>query len=694
MYRIGIDVGGTFTDLVAVDPAGRATLAKVASTPADPSVGVMDGLVRLAEVLGLPLATMFAETERIVHGTTVATNALLEQKGAKVGLLTTEGHRDVIEMREGLKDDRYNLRMPPPQQLVPRARRLAVRERIRADGGVALPLDLDQLDGAIAQLKRDKVEAVAVCYLHAYRDASHERATGEALAKALPSIYVSLSSDVFPQIKEFDRVSTTVVNAYVGPALSRYLGRLGERLTEAGYRGPVLIIQSHGGVAPIVEAARLAAGAVLSGPAGGVAGSRYAAKLLGQGNLIPFDMGGTSTDICLIVDGEASLAFDRKVGGHRVALNSLDIVSLGAGGGSIGRVDAGGILHVGPESAGATPGPACYGRGGTLATVTDANLVLGYLDPAHFLGGRATLDLAAAEKALDQLAGQFGVSRLAAAEGVHRVVNTNMAEGIRIVSVRRGVDPRRFALLSFGGAAGLHVTDVARQLDLGRVVVPRVAAVLSAWGMLATDLRFEVARTHIGDAKHLDGAATRRLFAEMAEEATQRLRASFDGKMRLQRSVDMRYGEQIFEINVPLDDMDWDVADPLPQIVERFHRRHEELYTYALRDQDSVLVNARVVAVGMLPDLPQEPSLPESAPTPPSGERRIYVSGGLRGANLGSWSTVPVYDFDTMAPAQTIAGPAIVESAMTTVLLRPRDRATLTPHGWLDIAVPLRDGAG
>src|SRR6185437_11201402 len=397
MYRIGIDVGGTFTDLVAVDESGRAVLAKTASTPEDPSIGVMAGLTSLAEALGLDRAGLFARTERIVHGTTVATNALLEHKGAKVGLLTTEGHRDVLEMREGLKDDRYNLRMPAPEPLVPRARRLGVRERMRADGRVETALDHASLNRAIAQLKRDKVEAVAVCYLHAYRDATHERATAEALTARMPGIYVSLSAEIFPQIKEFERVSTTVVNAYVGPALSKYLFRLAERLVESGYHGPVLIIQSHGGVAPIVEASRLAAGGVLSGPAGGVAGSRYAAKLIGEGNLIPFDMGGTSTDICLIVDGEAALATDRKIGSHKVALNSLDIVSLGAGGGSIGRVDAGGILHVGPESAGAVPGPACYGRGGTAATVTDANLVLGYLDPAHFLGGRTRLDPQAAE---------------------------------------------------------------------------------------------------------------------------------------------------------------------------------------------------------------------------------------------------------------------------------------------------------
>jgi N-methylhydantoinase A len=678
MLKIGIDVGGTFTDLVAVDDAGHSTLAKVASTPEDPSIGVMAGLDRLAGLLRLSPAELLAQTERIVHGTTVATNALLEHKGAKVGLLTTEGHRDVIEMREGLKDDRYNLRMPPPQQLVPRALRLGVTERMRADGTIETPLDHTSLATSIEALKRAGVEAVAVCYLHAYRDARHEGETAAALAQAMPDAYVSLSSEVFPQIKEFDRVSTTVVNAYVGPALSRYLRRLQQRLLEAGYQGPILIIQSHGGVAPIAESARLAAGGVLSGPAGGVAGSRYATQLLASNNLIPFDMGGTSTDICLIVDGEPALVSGRGIGGQRLALNSLDIVSLGAGGGSIGRVDAGGILHVGPQSAGAMPGPACYGRGGSEPTVTDANLVLGYLDPAHFLGGSARLDAAAAEAALDRLAAQLKVDRIAAAEGVHRVVNTNMAEGIRLVSVRRGVDPRRFALLSFGGAAGLHVTDVARQLDLTRVVVPRVAAVLSAWGMLATDLRFEVSRTHIGDTTRLDGAAIKRLFAEMEQEGLARLRASFDGPVRVQRSVEMRYGEQIFEITVPLDDIDWEVDDPLPAIVERFHNRHEELYTYALREQGAVLVNARAAVIGVLPGVPQEPTRAAVADAAPRGERRVWLRG---------WIGVPVFEFDTLAPGQTIAGPAIVESAMTTVLLRPGNRATVTPHVWLDIAV-------
>jgi N-methylhydantoinase A len=678
MYRIGVDVGGTFTDLVAVDDCGRTTLAKVASTPADPSEGVMAGLHLLAQLLGCDLTGLLAATERIVHGTTVATNALIERKGARLGLLTTAGHRDIVEMREGLKDDRYNLRQPPPEPLVPRRLRLGVDERLRADGRVERPLDRESLQRAIAILEREGVEAVAVAYLHAWRDPAHERATRAALARALPGLYVSLSSEVLPQIKEFERVSTTIVNAYVGPALSRYLDRLERRLEEAGYRGPTLIIQSHGGVMPIAAAGRLAAGAVLSGPAGGIAGALHAARLLGEADLIPFDMGGTSTDISLIVAGQPSLAQGRKIAGERLALSSLDIVSIGAGGGSIARVDRGGILHVGPDSAGAVPGPACYGAGGEAATVTDANLVLGYLDPARFLGGRRSLDRAAAERAVDRIAAALGVERIAAARGIHRLVNTTMAEGVRLVSVRRGVDPRRFALFAFGGAAGLHATDIARQLDLRRVIVPRVAAVLSAWGMLASDLRFEITHTHLGDVGTLDGAAVKRLYEEMEAEGRERLRASFAGPIRTSRAADMRYGEQVFEITVPLDDVDWSRSDPLPQIVAAFHRRHEELYTYCLPDEAAVLVNARVAVTGLLSALPQEPQVPPRPPAPPRGARRIH---------LDEWVTAPVWDFDALAPGQRLEGPAVIEAAMTTVLLRPGDSATVTAQGWLDIAL-------
>ena len=679
MYRIGIDVGGTFTDLVAVDDRGGVTLAKAASTPADQSIGVMDGLDRLAETMGVDRTGLLRQTERIVHGTTVATNALLEMKGAKVGLLTTEGHRDIIEMREGLKDDRYDLRQPPPVQLVPRDRRLGVRERIRPDGCVEVALDRASLDAAIATLKREGVESVAICYLHSWRDDTHERLTAEAVRAAMPGVYISTSSAVLPQIKEYDRVCTTVVNAYVGPALDRYLNRLEGRLKEAGYPGPVLIIQSHGGVATIADAVSLAAGGVLSGPAGGVAGSRYAAQLMQHGDLIPFDMGGTSTDISLIVGGEAAIASDRRLAGQRVALQSLDIASIGAGGGSIARADASRVLHVGPQSAGAIPGPACYGRGGAEATVTDANLVLGFLDPDNFLGGRSKLDRAAAEAAVDRVAKALGVDRMAAAEGIYRVINTRMAEGIRLVSVRRGVDPRHSAILSFGGAAGLHVTDIARQLDLSRVIVPRLSAVLSAWGMLACDLRYELARTHIGDASRLDAAALRQAFREMEAEGRARLAsAKFDGPVRVHRSADMRYGEQIFEVGVSLDAVDLDAPDLVSRMAEAFHARHEDLYTYALRDQEAVLVNARVAVVGELPALPKEPDLPVRPPSNPRGVRRIH---------LGGWHEAPVFDLDALAAGQVIVGPAVVESSTTTVLLRHGDRATTTPFGWLDVAV-------
>ena len=441
----------------------------------------------------------------------------------------------------------------------------------------------------------------------------------------------------------------------------------------------MLIIQSHGGVATIAEAVRLAAGGVLSGPAGGVAGSQYAARLLGHGDLIPFDMGGTSTDISLVVGGEAAIASDRRIAGQRVALQSLDIASIGAGGGSIARVDHSGVLHVGPDSAGAQPGPACYGYGGVEATVTDANLVLGFLDPDNFLGGRARLDRRAAEMAVDRIADKLGVDRMAAAEGIYRVINTHMAEGIRLVSVRRGVDPRRFAILSFGGAAALHVTDIARQLDLERVIVPRLSAVLSAWGMLACNLRCEVARTHIGDASRLDARAIRAAFREMEAEGRQWLgAASFSGPVRVRPSADMRYGEQVFEVGVPLDRIDFEAPDLLQRMADAFHARHEELYTYSLRDQEAVLVNARVAVIGELPALAQEPALPARAPARPTGERQIY---------LGGWRNVPIYAFDALAPDQAIEGPAVIESATTSVLLRLGDRARTTAFGWLDIQV-------
>jgi N-methylhydantoinase A len=675
MYRIGIDVGGTFTDLVAVDEAGRVTVAKAASTPRDPSEGLIDGLRLLAADLGVDLDALLGATERIVHGTTVATNALLERKGARVGLLTTEGHRDVIEMREGLKDDRYNLRLPPPVPLVPRALRLGVRERMAFDGTVRTALDRRSLAAALARFEHEQVEAVAVCYLHAYRNSRHEQDTGRAVTRWRPSVYVSLSSEVLPQIKEYERVWTTVVNAYVGPALARYLVALAARLRAHGYRNEVLIMQSHGGVAPIRESARLAAGAVLSGPAGGIAASRHVAQLTGRGDLVTFDMGGTSTDIALLQGGEATLTGEKTVGIARVALPALDIHTLGAGGGSIARVDAGRILHVGPESAGADPGPACYGRGGQAPTVTDANLVRGLLDARNFLGGRIALDTDAARRAVETVARSLDTDVLTAAEGIGQVVNTNMAEGIKLVSVRRGVDPRGFTLVAFGGAAGLHVTEVARLLEIHRVIVPSVAAVLSAWGMLATDLRYELVRSHVSDVRRLTAAALRRLFAALEKDGRRRL-GGFEGVVDVRRAVDVRYGEQIFEIPVSLDGVELGRADLLDEITTRFHRRHEELYAYSAPGQEVVIVNARVAVVGRLPVLPADEAVATGRALQPPTPRRVW---------LGGWVEVPVYRLDGLPAGHQLKGPAIFESATTTVLLREGERASVTPRGWLDI---------
>jgi N-methylhydantoinase A len=678
VYRIGIDVGGTFTDLVSVDEQGRVALAKAASTPQDPSVGVLEGLGLLARELGLDAGMLLADTDRLVHGTTVATNALLERKGARVGLLTTEGHRDVIEMREGLKEGRYNLRIPPPVPLVPRALRLGVVERMRVDGSAEVPLSQTSLAAAVRALSDAGVEAVAICYLHAYRNPAHEGASAVAVAQHLPNIYLSVSSAVLPQIKEYERVCTTVVNAYVGPTLSRYLGKLGTGLRATGYARDVLVMQSHGGVATIEDSAHLAAGAILSGPAGGIAAGRHCARILGEENLITFDMGGTSTDIALIEAGEPRLTGDRMVSGHKVALPSLDIHTVGAGGGSIASVDVAGILHVGPESAGADPGPACYDRGGTAATVTDANVVLGYLDPANFLGGRSRLDAGAAQRAVELVAAQLQCAPVAAAEGIHTIVNTNMAEGIRIVSVRRGVDPRRFTLLAFGGAAGLHVSQIARMLEVGRVVVPRMAAVLSAWGMLATDLRFELVQTHVADLQQLGAGGLRRLFASLEGEGRSRMGRVFAGALTIQRSLDMRYGEQIFEISVPLDGIDMDADDLLEQVATRFHQRHEALYTYSAPDQHPVLVNVRLTVVGELPAAPIEPLAGIEGAAVEPRRRRVY---------LGGWQDVPVYAWDALPSGFETMGPAIFEAATTTVLARPDDFVRITPHGWLDIRI-------
>jgi N-methylhydantoinase A len=672
---IGIDVGGTFTDIV-VSTGGETIIAKASTTPGDQSDGVLNGIALAAERLGLTTDGLLRGTSRIVHGTTAATNALLEGKTARVGMLTTAGHRDVIEMREGLKPDRYNLRMTPPVPLVPRRLRLGVTERIRADGSVEIALDPASLEAAIGILRDADVQAVAICFLHAWRNPAHEQRAAEAVRHGLPGVYVTTSFDVLPQIKEFERFSTTVANAAVGPVIQNYLGRLQSRLRDAGYVGELLVILSHGGVASVAEATRLAAGTALSGPAGGVAAAVALARDGMAPNLIGFDMGGTSTDIAVVRDGQPTLSGDKSVANARIALPSLDIVTLGAGGGSIGKLDRSGLLAVGPESAGAVPGPACYGQGGKGATVTDANLVLGYLDAANFLGGRRTLDLAAATAVVAALAADLGIETEQTAAGIHRVVNSRMADGVRVATVRRGVDPRGYTLLAFGGAAGLHITAVAAELGIGRVAVPVAASVLSAWGMLKTDLRIELSRSQ-GQSGGIDTDALRAAFTAMETEGRTRL-AWFDGVVTPLRSADMRYGEQVFEIPVPLDDVDWDATGLPALLADRFHAAHERLYTYALRDQEAVLVNARLSVIGRLPPADAPAAAVPAVTAAPKTQRLVY---------LGGWTRVPVFDFLALAADQMVQGPAVIESETTTVLLRSGDTARFDSRGWLDIAI-------
>jgi N-methylhydantoinase A len=511
--------------------------------------------------------------------------------------------------------------------------------------------------------------------LFSFLNPAHEAMIRDALRLAFPDMYLSISSEVQPEFREYERLSTTVLNAYLQPVIDRYLGDFAAGVGQVAPQAALGINQSAGGLMSVARARHVPIRTALSGPAAGAVGAIHMAKLSGVPDVISLDMGGTSADVALMRGYTAGTTFNKWIEGYPARLASLDINAVGAGGGSIAWFDRDGLMKVGPQRAGAQPGPACYGKGGTRATVTDANLVLGFLDPANFLGGRIALDTRAARTAVDAVARDLGTTALRAAEGISRVVNTNMAEGIKIVSVRRGVDPRRFALVSFGGAAGLHVTEVARLLEIHRVVVPSVAAVLSAWGMLATDLRYELVRSHVSEVGRMTAAGLRKLFATLEREGRKRL-ARFDGPVTVRRALDMRYGEQIFEIQVDLDGVDLQAGDLLDQAAERFHRRHEELYAYSAPGQEVVIVNARVAVVGALPVLPAGAGAIGRSAAASSARRRVW---------LGDWVEVPLYRMETLAAGLEVKGPAIFESATTTVLVRESERVTVTPHGWLDI---------
>ena len=687
MYVIGIDVGGTFTDFVVARKGQPPRYFKTASTPNDPSEGLMTGLNEAASAHDLSLSDFLASADMIIHGSTVATNTLVERKGAKVGLITTDGFRDLLGMREGLKEDRYNLRMTPVVPLVPRYLRAEVPERVKADGKVKVALDEDALNKALDGLKDEGVEALAVCFLFSYLNSDHEDRVGEIIQDKFPGMYTSLSSQVIPQIKEFDRLSTTVINSYVGPVLGRYLESLQERLTSYSQAGDFLIMQSNGGVAPIEDSSRLAVRSILSGPAGGVSGAAAYGRLSSSANIIAFDMGGTSTDISLIENGEPHMSTEKFEAGWKISVPMIDIHTMGAGGGSIASVGLGGIMQVGPESAGAVPGPASYGKGGDLPTVTDANLALGYLDPGNFLGGNAKLDRSLAEKAVaGHVAQPLGLSMIEAAEGISTVVSTSIAEGVRLMSVQRGVDPRRFTMMAFGGAAGLQAGKVARQLQVEKVIIPAAAAVLSAHGMLSTDLKYDYSRSYPAALLGIDLDAVKGIVSGMESEGRDKLLGQGvpESDIEVTVSADMRYLDQIYEVNVPLPSLAQDPAACLDQWAANFHNRYQELYSYSQSEQEIRLVTLRATVVGRLPKLDPPPlDTGNTGPPKEKSRRDIY---------LGGWVEAPVYEIGDLSPGSSITGPAILESDFTTVLVEARDSVTIDAYGGIELQVSLESG--
>ena len=553
---VGVDVGGTFIDLM-VSSGGQRRLRKALSDPEDRAGALMAGLALVAEELGLTLGELLARTERIIHGSTIATNALLTRNGARTALLTTAGFRDVLNMRRGVRSDLYDPKQAPPDPLIPRQRIHPVAERMDGDGVVLEAVGEDSVEQAVAALRRAEVESVAVGFLFSFANDSHERAVGARLGAALPDLHVSLSSEVLPEVRLYERLSTTAVNAYVTPVLAAYLRSLQRRLEDNGFRGRLLVMQSSGGVMGLDSAARFGVRSILSGPAAGPVAGLWYAGLHGISNAITTDMGGTSFDVCLVNRGEVEVTKEMEIAGHRIALPMVAVHTIGAGGGSILTVDDRGLLRVGPESAGATPGPVCYGRGGTRPTVTDADLLVGYLDAERFWGGRLRLDEAAAREAFRRhVAEPLGVDVVRAAYGAHQVVNANMVDAIREVSVRRGHDPREFVLVAAGGAGPIHACAIARELDIGLILVPREASVMCAVGQLLSDLRHDFVRSCVMSLDRLDRHMVERHYRDLRGAAEEALLAEGVPRHRIAVScaADVRYVGQFSEVEVPVPD--------------------------------------------------------------------------------------------------------------------------------------------
>jgi len=676
-FKVGVDVGGTFTDFLLMAGPDRTVVHKELSTPADPSVAVLQGLRALAATQSMPFERFVEALALIVHGTTVTTNAVLTGQGAPTGLLTTRGFRDALQMRRGVREVMYDNRWHPPPPVVPRHLRLPVTERVDATGAVLTALDDADLDAAIATLRGSGVSAVAICFLHAHANPEHEARAARAVRAAMPGAYVSVSSELLPQVRFYERTSTTVLNAAVGPILSRYLASLTTRLDDAGYRGVLLVMQSNGGVASPASISERAAMTLLSGPAAAPAAGLACMSASGHRSFITVDMGGTSFDAALVRDGEPSVTTAGTVNHYALALPSMEINTIGAGGGSIAWIDDGGLLRMGPRSAGAAPGPACYGRGGTEPTCTDANLVLGYLSAGFFAGGRMTLDAQAARRAIEtRIAGPLGIDAVEAAAGMIEVINVNMASAIREISVQKGHDPREFPLLCAGGAGPLHGAAIAAELGIASIVVPRDSSIFCASGMLRTDLKRDEVRS-LARRLPADGERDPRIDALVAAlEAGARGTLHVEGfaraRQRLRFSLDLRYLGQYHEVNVEvphrlLAQAAWDA------VRRRFHALHDRMYGYALAEEDTPVevLNLRLTSVGVT-------TKPAPAPRPrrrPSPEAAAKGRRPVWQPERRNFAQVPVYDGDRLGHGQRVDGPAIIESVNTTVVVPAGYRA-------------------
>ena len=686
-YRIGVDIGGTFTDVVFLSSGGHVLARKVASTPDDYSRAVLEAIDNGVKELGIGPDSV----SEVSHGFTVATNAIIENKGAKTALITTEGFRDVLELRRNRVPRLYDLYYEKPPALVKRQLRLEVRERLNFQGEVLRPLDNADVDKAVDRILEEEVEAVAVCLLHSYANPDHEQQIGQVIRQRAPDVILTLSSDLLPEMKEYERTSTTVINCYVRPVVERYLGRLIEGLQRMGISVPLVVMQSNGGLATSSIAMEKPVYCIESGPAAGVVGAYHLGSRLGLDDLMTLDMGGTTAKASIIENGEILQAPEYEVGGdisaghrllrgsgHILRVPSIDLAEVGAGGGSIASVDRGGSIRVGPQSSGAVPGPACYRQGGQDATVTDADVLLGYLNPEYLLGGDFPIDRDLAEEAITRnVAMPLGISAVEAAQGIHLLVNSNMARALRAVSSERGRDPRRFVLFSFGGGGPVHAAGLAEMLDISRMVVPPFPGVFSSFGLLLANVEHHFVRTYFKTFDQLQVSDLAEILDGLWEEGRQQLRAEgfADSAQQIVTQVDMKYKGQVSELTVLMPPGKV-TQRTLSELGEVFAEEHVKSFGYRT-DAPYQMVNLRVIARGLSQEsrTPERLDLPVSDRNGPS-KRQVYFGGDT------GWIDTTVIDRGglTDIPAD---GPLIIEEYDSTTVVPPRWRASV--DSWRNI---------